>query len=137
MAGKAPVVVPVSARGMIDIQSPGRPRDQLPGSGHHGQGGCGLPRSFPAEAVPLLLGSSRQGPRGKAGQASQEIHLFQIKAQKSCIRKMSGQHLRPSPDCLPRGSVKAIPWAGSVLLWSPRPLRPGPGRTRNPASPTT
>lgn len=86
MAGKAPVAVPVSARGTMDIQSPGRPRDQLPGSGHHGQGGCGLLQSFPGEVVPLLPGSSRQGPRGKAEQASWEIHLFQIKAQKLCIR---------------------------------------------------
>lgn len=89
MAGKAPGVVPVSACVTMDIQSPGRPRDQLPGIGSRGQGGCGLPWSFPGEAVPLLPGSSRQGPGGKAEHASREIHLFQIKAQKSCIRGRS------------------------------------------------
>lgn len=43
MAGKAPGVVLVSACVTMDIQSPGRPRDQLPGSGPVAREAVGCP----------------------------------------------------------------------------------------------
>lgn len=63
MAGKAPGVVPVSACVTMDIQSPGRPRGQLPGSGPVAREAVAAP-VLPWRGGPSSPWVFKTGPRG-------------------------------------------------------------------------
>lgn len=84
LAGKAPVLVPLSGSGTADIRSPGGPRGRLAGWWLEGAVAgeeatcCGLQRPFPGSS-PSPLPLFRDRGRVKAEQASREIHLFQNK----------------------------------------------------------
>lgn len=81
LAGKAPLLVPVSGSGTMNTESPGRPRGRLAGRGC-GQGGGDV--LWAALALPQMcsifsLALHWQGLGGKVEKASWEMHLFQNK----------------------------------------------------------
>lgn len=133
LAGKAPVLVPVSGSGTANTESPGRPRGRLAGGGHgRGQGGGDVPwaaLALPQTRSVFSLALHWQGLGGKAEQASWEMHLFQNKGTEITLQRNVLSAYSPRFGRNHRRS-QGLPAHGSGL-------RPGPARTMNPVSPRT
>lgn len=133
LAGKAPVLVPVSGSGTVDTESPGRSRGRLAGRGRgRGQGGGDVlwaTLALPQMCSIFSLALHWQGLGGKAEQASWEMHLFQNKGTEITRQRNVPSAYSPGLDGITAGP-KGPPAPNSRL-------RPGRARTTNPVSPRT
>lgn len=129
MAGKAPItVVPGFCPVLMGINPWPDPETSCLETVAREAMGCPV---LPCRGGPLLLGSSRQGPRGKAGQASRRDSSLSNKGTEIMYQKDVWSASSAQSGLLAKRICEGDPVGRQRPHLVPTTLRPGPGRTRN------